>query len=310
MITNLRKNQSYNYLTNFFLLRSIVALCCGIGTLILAFYGIIAGVIRTIEVMNANGFLSFIFYTMISNTLAICSISFVIPYAVEGIQKKRFVLPRWVTTMHFLSTTSIAITMVLVISFMSWASPDDAFGGSNLILHIICPVLILISFFQIENNSIYKLKDCLIGCIPFYIYIIVYFIEVYFISEENGGWPDIYQIREHISLLMAVPLSLVLPFVVSWMIAALSNHFTKVREKKLFKYWKKDIDFEEAKKEAYKIGEMMSKLEDRSSVIIPLDVLEYISKKSNINMNDLINSYVKGLLSGQPDEISNYDFIK
>ena len=313
MIKNVQKNQTNNYLTVFFKRRSIIALICGILTLVLAFNGIISGVIRTIEVMKVDGYESFIFYTMLANTLSVCSISFIIPFAVDGIQKKRFVLPKWITIMHYFSTVSILIMMVFVVAFMSWASPYDAFGGNNLIMHIICPILILVSFFQIENKYIFKLKDCLIGCIPFFTYIVIYFVEVCIIGEANGGWPDIYRIREYMSPVFAIPLLLVFGISISWLLSIASNHFTRIRDKKMYKYWKNHINSKEAKDEAYRLGKMMSNIKDKSSVIIPLDILEYISKKSNIDINILVTSYIKGLINSQKEntkQLQNHELEK
>ena len=301
---NVSNIKSYDYLTKFFRRRSVIALCSGILTLVLAFNGIVAGVIRTIEVINANGFLSFIYYTMIANTLAMCSIAFIIPFAVDGIKKRRFVLPKWVAMLHYLAATSISIMMVFVLAFMSWASPENAFGGSNLIMHIFCPILILISFFQIENRYIYSLKDRFIGCIPFYIYLIVYFVEVIIVGEENGGWPDIYQIHEHMLPALAIPILMALGLAVSWLIASISNFLTKKREEKMFENWKKDIDPIEAKIEAYGLGNMMSQINNKNSTVIPLDILGYIAKKANMDVNELIMPYVKGLINEKQEKNS------
>ena len=302
MIENLAAKKSREYLTNFFKYRSVIALCSGICTLILSFYGIIAGVNRTIEVMKINGFFSFIFFTMIANTLAALSVAFVIPFAVEGIKKKRFVLPKWVAIIHYISASSIAIVMVLVVAFMSWISPYDAFGGINIITHAFCPLLILISFFQVENRYTYTVRDRFIGCTPFWIYGVIYFIEVVLIGETNGGWKDIYQIQEYMSPIVAMPFLILLGLGVSWLVASISNYLTKKREEKMFNYWKKDIDPIEAKIEAYGLGNMMSKIKDENSIIIPIDILNYLAKKANINSDDLIKSYITGLINSKKEK--------
>ncbi len=290
---------SYDYLTNFYRIRSIIALCCCICTLILAFYGIIAGVIRSIEHTHEYGFSSFIYFTMISNTLALFAVAFVIPYAVEGIKKKRFVLPKWVAMINYISATSIAIMLAFVLGFISWSSPQDAFGGINLILHVFCPFLILISFFQVENRYIYSMKDSLIGCIPFFIYAIVYYVEVALIGEANGGWVDIYHVFKYMPALVAVSILLVFGFVVSCIIANISNYLTRIREKKMFSHWEKNIDPVEAKIEAYGLGNMMSNVEDKNSIVVPMDILEYIAQKTNVKTEDLIKLYIKGVIVGQ-----------
>lgn len=297
MRDNLTFKNSHDYLTNFFRHYSIIALCSGICSLILSFYGIIAGVIRTVERMKVNGFFAFAFFTMIANILASLSVSFVIPFAVEGIKKKRLVLPKWVAILHYISTTSIAIMLIFVLAFISWASPYDAFGDSNLVLHIFCPILILISFFQIENRYTYKIRDCFIGCIPLFIYEIVYYIEVVLIGEANGGWKDIYHVQEHLSPFIAITLLMLLGLGTSCIIAIISNYITKKRENKMLCYWKKkDIDPIEARIEAYGLGNAMSRIKDENSIMIPIDILDYLAKKSNINTDELIKSYVTGVI--------------
>lgn len=74
-------------------------------------------------------------------------------YNIGGIKKRHFVLPKWVAMLNYTSVVSIIIVMIFVLVFMSWMSPHDAFGNSSLIMHVICPVLILILFFQIENDQ-------------------------------------------------------------------------------------------------------------------------------------------------------------
>ena len=74
-----------------------------------------------------------------------------------------------------------------------------------------------------------------------------------------------------------------------------------MREKKMFSKWKGDIDPIEAKIEAYGLGNMMSKIKDENSIIIPIDILNYLAKKSNINSDDLIKSYITGLINSKKD---------
>lgn len=56
--------------------------------------------------------------------------------------------------------------MFFTAAFISWASPDDAFGGPNLFMHVFCPILILVSFFQIKNDRIYTFRDRLPDASP------------------------------------------------------------------------------------------------------------------------------------------------
>lgn len=291
-----KRLQSKEYLTVLLKRRSVIALCCAILTLIFAFFGIIEGINRTITVLKENGFVSFIYYTMFSNMFAALAIAFVFPFTVEGIRNKRFILPGWVAVIHHLATTSIAITLVFVLAFMSWASPENAFGGANFVTHIICPVLILISFFQMENGHLYTWKDWLAGIIPFSVYSAVYLIEVFVIGESNGGWPDVYQIQKFTSPALAVPMLFLLAFAISTAIALLSNYFTKKRKQEMYQFWQEDMDPIEVRIEAYGIGRMVGQGREKNSIQIPYDILEYLADRYRLKIEDLMKPFIKGLL--------------
>ena len=226
-MNTMTKENSREHLTVLLRRRSVIALCCAVLTLMLAFYGVIAGVNRTVEVYHENGFTSFIFFTMLSNTFAALSAAFVFPYTVEGVRKKRFTLPKWVSVVHYMATVSITITMVVVLAFLSFVSPEEALGGANLVTHVFCPLLILISFFQMESGILFTWKERLLGILPFCLYLIVYLIEVAVIGEANGGWPDIYHILDFLPPFWAVLVALMFAFGTGTAVALLSNFLTK-----------------------------------------------------------------------------------
>ncbi|MBQ7718385.1 MAG: hypothetical protein IJT38_03720 [Clostridia bacterium] len=298
-----------DYVTNFMKRRSIIALCAGVLTVILAFYGMIAGVNKTNVVLGKDGFLSFIYFTMIANTLAMLSAAFTIPFAVEGMRKKRFTLPRWIALMHYSATVSVTIMMLCVICFISWVSPDDAFGGANIVTHIFCPVLILISFFQIENEYTYTMKNQSLGMIPLCLYIIAYFIEVILIGEANGGWPDIYRVKELLPYWLAIPMLFLFGLCVSFLIRIISNRLTNIRRAKMFALLKDDAKAEEIFKEAYSIGVMIGLKGEKNNIRIPYDILEYFAEKYRLNVDDLTKFFVDGIIDGLKDrnKDNNYE---
>lgn len=292
------KDSIREHLTVLLRRRSVIALCCGAATLLLSFYGVIAGVNRMTAVFHKNGFASFTYYTMLSNVFAALSVAFVFPYAVEGIRKKRFTMPAWVAVVHYTATVTITITMVFVLGFISWSVPDEAFGGANLVTHVLCPVLILISFFQIESGHLFTWKDRLLGIVPFCLYLTVYFVEVTVIGESNGGWEDLYQIREHLSPCLAIPLLLLLAFSTSIAVALLSNHLTKKRNKRIYMLWREDLDPIEVRIEAYGFGRMASQYGEKNSIEIPFDILKDLAERYHLKTADLMKPFVTGLLTG------------
>ncbi|MDO5132944.1 MAG: hypothetical protein Q4D81_08175 [Eubacteriales bacterium] len=294
--------QNREYMTRLYRHRSIIALICCVLLLILTFYGIVAGVIRTIEKLGENGFFSFIYFTMIVNTFSAFTAAMMLPFTINGIRKKRFILPRWLAVIHYLATCSIMFMMFFVLAFMSWASPDDAFGGSNLIVHVFSPVLILILFFQMENEHIFSVKDRFLGCTPFVTYLIVYFCKVVLIGRKNGGWPDIYRItRQPVPLPVSVLLLLLLSFGISTAIAICSNALTLRRRDKMFLFWKEDTDPVEIRIEAYGLGRMEGMEGTNDVILVPMDILVYLSEKSRISIDELIKPYVLGFVNGRKE---------
>ena len=284
-------------MTALFARRSAVALCCCVLTLMLAFYGIISGVLRMVPFFE-DGFYAFIYFTMISNTLAALAMAFVLPSAVEGVRMKRFIVPPWVAVMHHLAATSIAIVTVFVLTFASWSYPELAFGGSGVVNHICSPILILIAFFCTENGYIYTLRDKAFGSVPFWTYGVVYFIEVVLVGEQNGGWPDIYHVVEYFHPAVALPMLFVYGFLVSCAVASLSNWFTRRRRKAMYACWTDGLDPVEVKTEAYGLGRMTGRTGEKNCIRVPLDILETLAEKYDLEPDDLLRPFMTGMKVG------------
>ena len=110
-------------------------------------------------------------------------------------------------------------------------------------------------------------------------------------------------IKEHISILLAIPLLLLLGLGISWLIAFISYNLTRKRKEKKFMNWQNHINPIEAKIEAYGLGNMMGQVNDENNVFIPLDILMYYKEKTNLNIEELIKAYVTGLINGKKDYI-------
>jgi hypothetical protein len=116
------------------------------------------------------------------------------------------------------------------------------------------------------------------------------------IGESNGGWPDIYQIQRFTSLALAVPVLLLLAFAVSAAIALFSNHLTNRRKARMYRLWQEDMDSIEARIEAYGIGQMAGQGSEKNIILIPYDILKYLADRYHLNIKDLMNPFITGLL--------------
>ncbi len=290
--------QRREYMSGLYKRNSVVALINGVLELIFVFFGIVLGLNKTVTELGENIFASFTYFTNISNTLAAISVAFVIPYAVEGIRKKRFTLPHWVSVLLFASANSVFIVMTVALLFMSWLSPDDAFGGGGVFTHVFCPIFIISSFLLIENGCKYTFRECILACVPFFSYLSVYLVMVVFIGYDNGGWRDLYHVMDYLPPFVAVPILLIYSCGTSFLIAKVSNFLKKKRKDKLFLYWDKDIQPVEVYIEAYGLGIMMAEKRDKESIEVPYDILEELAKRYDLDPLDLLKGFVKGLEVG------------
>lgn len=298
MNNELTSIQNREYITGFMRRRSIIALCAGIIELAGVFCGIILGLGRTARFSGDNLISAYIYFTMISNSLAAIAVAFSIPFAVEGIKTKRLILPRWVTVLMFISASSIAIVPLMVFSFMRWVPSDLAFGDGGVFTHIMCPLLVILSFFQIESGHRYTLSECVLACIPFNLYMIVYYIMVFLIGPDNGGWQDIYSIGEHINPLFVIPIGMILSFVISLIISKISNTLSENRKNNRFRYWTRDIEPVEVLVEAYGLGIMVSENIEQGTIQVPYDILEELARRYGIDPSKLAKAFFTGFEIG------------
>ena len=175
----------------------------------------------------------FHYFTVNSNFLTAIASGTIIAYAVDGIRKKRFTYPKWTALLHYSGTVCTTLTMVFAIGLISWYDPRMAFGGTNLFLHLICPLLVLIAFFLVESDNNYTVRDTLIVLIPFAIYCVIYLYEVVIVGPEQGGWQDFYHFTDFVPIYVALPAMCLLAFGIATGIRLLSNRLNAVRRRKL-----------------------------------------------------------------------------
>ena len=298
MINVLNSVRKREYMTGLMKKRSIIALCGGILELICVFFALLMGFNKMSIKYDTSVFKSYMYFTMISNTMAAVSVAFIIPFAVEGIRKNRFILPKWISVLLFVSANSISIVFLLVVTMMMHTSPNEAVGDGGIYAHFICPILVLILFFQIESGYRYNKRDRILACLPFAFYMLLYYVMVVVVGEENGGWKDIYHAMGYAPFFVSFPVMLAVAYATSLFISKLSNYLTRYRTEKMFCYWGENAEPVDALVEAYGLGIMTARNMDKENIEVPYDILEELAKRYNIAPSKMIRSFVKGLESG------------
>lgn len=296
------------YMINLQKWRSIVSLIACAVTMILSFAGVNASMVRYMKLgLNAADF--FKYMTSISNILTGAASSFIIPFAVEGIRKKRFTMPKWLNVFFYAGTICTTVTMLFTLFVILPFNAEFAVAGSNFYFHFICPVTVLVSFLLIESNRRISWRDLATGMIPFLTYSIVYFVMVVIIGEENGGWEDLYLLNTIVPWYVSLPALWAAAFGVSAGIKKASNVISGIREKKTFAKWGADMEPIEVVIEAFGLGRYNGLHGDVSTPSIPYDILDFLADRYSIDPMKLVGAYTKGLIDGIEEKKAR-DMIK
>ncbi len=132
----------------------------------------------------------FRYFTVDSNILAALTCLLMIPYNIRSIRRGEDAIPQWVLTLKMIGTVAVALTFAVV---MLYFLPLVGFGtglisGANLALHLLCPLLAMISFCFFERGLFVTKTRLLLGIVPSVIYGTVYLINVIFLKT----WEDFY----------------------------------------------------------------------------------------------------------------------
>lgn len=291
------KNSSRQYLVSINKRRSVISLIACIIILVCSVIALDISIIYYVRTSQPI-YLHFTYFTSISNMLTALASSFIIPFAVNGIRKKRFILPKWLSMLHYSGTICIAMVLVFMMAFILPYDKASAIGGPNIFLHVINPIVIMFSFFMVESHYDYSKKEVLLCTLPFVIYSLVYIVMVVMIGPENGGWEDLYKANTFAPIYITAPAAFVLVYIIALIIKKISDVLYLKRNEHMLSSWKEEADPIEVNIEVFGLGHYYGIHDDRNSMSIPMDILDLIAERYDMNVVDLYNVYTKGLLNG------------
>ena len=285
-----------HYIINLQKNRSLLALIASFCSLIIAIYAIISGLILYAR-LGESPIDLFQYFTTNANIITAFGSSLIIPYAIDGFRKKRFYCPKWAVLFYYGGTVYTTLIMIFAVCVISIVNPEMAFGGNNFYLHIICPIMILVSFLLIESYYSISVKDALRCIIPVFVYALIYIYKVIIVGAENGGWEDIYCFTIYAPAALSFAIMMAFTFLIALFVRALYNKLSKYRINKLCcNLWNENVSEVEIKIEIFGLCRYIGKRENKSYATLPLDIISIISDKYHIKKEDLIAVYTKGLV--------------
>lgn len=139
--------------------------------------------------MAVGGNACYRFFTVDSNILAALCGLVLIPFNIKGIAAGEDRIPKWALTLKYIGTVAVSLTLIVVVVFLG---PTQGyalmFDGNCLYLHLINPLLAMVSFCCFETAVPLTKKQMLLGLIPTFVYGTVYLFVVWLFPI----WPDFY----------------------------------------------------------------------------------------------------------------------
>ena len=289
----MKDDKDKNFIINLNRAKSKRALAAAIVLLSCTFPAVVREAIKMSDIES-----SFHYFTTLSNLLSACGAMFMLPYAVEGVRKKRFTMPRWITLFQYTGAVSVFITLFCAVTIISFTmGPAYTFGGNNFWLHLISPTMAIVLFLAVETDHKIARKDTAISLIPFWAYGVLYFIMVVLIGKSRGGWADLYNATSILPIWVAFGILFVIGYAAAIFLRKIHNHSVDRNLEKLSYRWD-GLSSVELRVEALGLGRYMAEHLDKSEIVIPMDIFELMSRKCDVTVSELTQAYIKGVEQG------------
>lgn len=133
-----------------------------------------------------NGLAALRYYTLLSNLL--CAVAaLALALALRGGE-----VPRGIWLLKYVGTAAVTVTMITVLVFLGPAlGYKSQLSGFGLWLHLIGPLLAIVSFCFFERFHALPLPLAMLGLLPVVLYGLVYLYKVVLCPAE-GRWEDFY----------------------------------------------------------------------------------------------------------------------
>jgi hypothetical protein len=275
----------------------VVCVCIGVTMNLTTLYD---------EDFDNMGIRTFCMFTVSSNILAALSSFLVIPYAIDGIRKKEYILPDWVVVFMMTGTTAVALTFLVSLFVLSPVKGFVLiFTGSRFFLHGVCPILNILAFCAFVTSHKVSVKQSFFSLVPVAIYAILYFVMVVVITEERGGWSDFYGFATRIPFWIPAILILPLTFGIATLIRLWHNHSFVNRRKNEAQIFLDYFEGKDTSQIIFEMGRGRAKIQPYGDVIVPMLVIRKIVyfTESDMSMEDACRLYLDGYLSAEKEKI-------
>ena len=251
---------------------------------VFVFISIVMNLLSTpTENVQEVGLKTFRMFTVLSNMFVAITSAMTIPFAVDGIRRKNYHLPRWIVNLTLSGATCITLTFLISIFVLS---PRKGFvlmmlSDSFLFLHTLVPIIAIASFLFINTYHNVKLKASFYATIPVLAYAIAYLVLVMFVGEENGGWRDHYHFQELMPWYLIFVAMMLLTFGLANLLRVIHNRMHKRDKAAPEAYYQTapEYDLPTIEEAIVALAQENKQNDDGGEVIVPRRLIKFFEKK-------------------------------
>ena len=239
------------------------------------------------EIVEEVGIKTFRMFTVLSNMLVGIASAMTIPFAVDGIRKRNYHLPRWIVTLTFVSVNCISLTFLISLTILS---PRAGFAqimieGKNLFLHTVVPIISIVTFLFVNVYHTVKFKTAFLAVLPVCIYAMVYLVSAIIIGEENGGWRDHYRFEELMPWYYILVIILLLSFGIACLLRVIHNDMHRRDKLATERYYQTaaEYDLPTVEEAIQKLANDDKANDAGGEVIVPRRIIKFLEKKYQSN---------------------------
>lgn len=140
---------------------------------------------------------AFKYFTVDSNMLMAAAAAITLVYNIRKAIDQSVGIPYWATLLYHVGTVAVMVTFsVVMFIFVPSTGLKFMIEGNSLYLHLISPLLALISFVCFDRGEKLGSEVIIIAAVPVLIYSVLYYYMVMVRGESGGGWKDFYHFND------------------------------------------------------------------------------------------------------------------
>ena len=143
--------------------------------------------------IRSHGVSLFQYYTELSNIFSLFACGILVFYTAKNLRANTPALPRWVKNLKYMAACCLTVTLLVVVFVLSPMSEMGGlvflmFHGSMLYHHLLCPILVLVSFIFFEPIPRLEPRSVKLALVPTVAYGVVAFV-LNLLGVMDGPYP-------------------------------------------------------------------------------------------------------------------------